>query len=469
MKTSFCLSVAAMVMATCSLSGATCYVSLASTNPVPPYASWATSATNIQLAVDAAVDGDEILVTNGVYTTGGRAVGTNVLVNRVAVDKAVAVRSVNGPQFTVIQGYQVPGVTNGDGAIRCVYLGTGASLIGFTLTNGATRVSVAGDTAQRTGGGVWCPHGGPVVSNCIFTGNSAYNGGGAMYSGTLNNCTLIGNTALYGGGAIYGILNNCALISNSAYAGGGTFQSTLSNCTLAGNSAASAGGGAYSGTLNNCTLYFNTATSGAGTNYAEVSALNYCCTTPMPTNGVGNITNAPLFVDYGTGDLRLQSNSPCINSGRNAYAPGLTDLAGLPRIVSGTVDIGAYEFQGPGSIISYAWLQHYGLPTDGSADFAHTDTDGHNTWQEWRCLTDPANSLSALRMLSATRAGADVVVTWESVAGVNYFLQRSMALEAAPRFTTVATSISGLPGTTTYTDTNAPSAARLFYRAGVGN
>jgi hypothetical protein len=304
----------------------------------------------------------------------------------------------------------------------------------------------------------------------VLTGNSTSGyGGGAAYS-TLNNCTLTGNSgACGGGGAYWSTLNNCALTGNSAKEGGGTYGCTLSNCTLTANVASKySGGGASGGTLNNCIVCFNTAAQGA--NYFEpYCALNYCCTTPMPASGVGNITNAPLFVDYAGGNLRLQSDSPCINAGNNAYVVGSTDLEGNPRIVNGTLDIGAYEFQGPGSVISYAWLQQYGLPTDGSADATDPDSDGLNNWQEWRCQTDPTNALSVLRLLSVTRAGTNVTVTWQSVTGASYFLERSTNLSASPSFTPLATDIVGQPGTTTFIDTNTLGLGRLFYRVGVRN
>jgi len=182
----------------------------------------------------------------------------------------------------------------------------------------------------------------------------------------------------------------------------------------------------------------------------------------------GNITNAPLFVDYAGGNLRLQSNSPCINTGNNTYGPGTLDLDGQPRIVSGAVDIGAYEYQGPGSLISYAWLQQFGLPADGSLDAADLDLDGHTTWQEWRCLTDPTNALSALRLVSASRSGTNMVVRWQSVEGVSYFLERATNVAGPlPIFTPLATDIPGQPGTTTFTDTDAARLAPLFYRVGV--
>lgn len=85
----------------------------------PPFTSWATAATDIQSAVDVSVANDAVLVTNGTYQTGGRERPGWVLTNRVVIDKAITVRSVNGPAVTIIKGAQDPLTTNGDAAVRC--------------------------------------------------------------------------------------------------------------------------------------------------------------------------------------------------------------------------------------------------------------------------------------------------------------------------------------------------------------
>ncbi len=449
---------------------ATLYVDAASTNAVPPFTTWASAAATIQDAVDAAVAGDEIIVTNGVYQTGARAVYG--MSNRVAVTKPVTVQSVNGSEVTSIVGSG----PHGDNAIRCAYLTNGAVLAGFTLTNGATQRTDEPEVnpVSTAGGGVWCESQGAVVTNCVLAGNTAFEGAGA-YSGTLNNCTLTGNSAIStffyasgggtygstlnnctltgnwaehggaaslstlnncsvtgnaadvgggaydstlnnctltgnygntgggaagstlnnctltdngggdwggdgggaawstlnnctlagnggrggGGGASYSTLNNCTLTGNWADLGGGAYLSTLSNCTVTGNLALGddgSGGGAYWSTLNNCIVYYNRSDNSFvdDANYSN-GVLNYSCTTPDPGNGVGNITTAPLFVGTnGWSNLRLQSNSPCINAGNNAYVTSVTDLDGNPRIVNGTVDMGAFEWQVPAQFKAFA-------------------------------------------------------------------------------------------------------------------
>jgi hypothetical protein len=341
-------------------SGTTLYVSLNSTNPVPPYAGWNTAATNIQDAVDASTNGDLILVTNGVYAAGGRALAQFDVTNRVTVTNAVVLQSLNGPAVTVIQGRQIAGTLAATNAVRCAFIGNGAFLSGFTLTNGeagtgnyangggiagAGTVSncvLLGNICAGAGGGA----DGPTLIDCVFTGNYGVGGGAAAWS-SLVRCTLTNNSASWAGGLLSGKATNCLVADNSAtnYGGGSGF-STLVNCTIAGNWLAPGhggnGGGSYNDTLLNCIVYDNTAPNGS--NYYS-SGIQNCCTAPLP-GGTGNIANDPAFVNSAAGDFHLQSNSLCINAGTNVYVNSVTDLDGNARIVNGVVDMGAYEYQG---------------------------------------------------------------------------------------------------------------------------
>jgi hypothetical protein len=215
--------------------------------------------------------------------------------------------------------------------------------------------------------------------------------------------------------------------------------------------------------LQNCVVFFNTAKSYS--NYYGGTLTN-SCTVPAAL-GTGNITNEPRFINLSAGNLRLQSNSPCINSGNNTSVTSSTDLDANPRIKGGTVDIGAYEYQTPSSVLSYAWAQQYGLPTDRTADYADTDGDGMNNWQEWRTGTIPNDPASLLKMLTPTNDISSTTITWQSVSGMNYFIQRSSNLVAQPSFSTIQTNIVGQAGMTSYLDTTTVGPGPFFYRVGV--
>ena len=61
---------------------------------ISPYTSWAMAAATIQSAINAANDGDEILVSNGTYN----------ITAEISVGKAVTITSIAGAVSTVVKG-----------------------------------------------------------------------------------------------------------------------------------------------------------------------------------------------------------------------------------------------------------------------------------------------------------------------------------------------------------------------------
>jgi RHS repeat-associated protein len=333
---------------------------------VSPFSSWAGAATSIQAAVDAAVPGQTILVSNGLYNAGGVSnyPSLSATSNRVAVYKPLFVRSVNGPGYTTIagrwhDGYPGGAVTNefGAAAVRGVYLCDGSELHGFTVTNGATGYN--GDAAKaQSGGGIWAAAS-AVVSNCIISGNASRESGGGVYGGQIRNSRLCGNKCdgngggaagashlvqceiydnftesrgagladstgvvckIYnnlawtgGGGTVDSDLYSCLVEGNSVYSGngGGCHGGTLYNSTLVGNQAR-LGGGSYASYITNCIVYYNHGTSAGpdeeGENIYSLSSrgVGYTCSYPLQ-EGTNNFSSAPLFrdpgADYGTNHI----------------------------------------------------------------------------------------------------------------------------------------------------------------------
>jgi hypothetical protein len=340
--------------------------------------------------------------------------------------------------------------------------------VGFCI---ATGCEIVGNQSGGEGIGAY----GSTLNQCVVVGNICTNGqaGGGAANCNLSNCLISSNIVLNaasltfsGGGGVYNSkLTNCLLTYNfCATNGGGAYLSTLVNCTVAFNSG-SLGGGIVNCHADNCILYYNT--GGDFSPNTSQYPLNYCCSRVLATNGFFNITNVPLFMNAASDDFHLQSSSPCINSGNNIYVSTATDLDGNPRIVGGTVDVGAYEYQTPTSVISYAYLLQYGLPTDGLVDFADLDGTGFTIYQDWVAGLNPTNPASVLVMLpvTTTNTASGITVTWQSVSGISYLLQRTTNLPAP--FATIQSNIIGNTDTTTYSDTSATNGTPYFYRVGV--
>jgi len=205
--------------------------------------SWNTAKKTLSSAYKQAVNGDEIIVADGVYE--------KINVNG---EKRITIRSVNGSERTTIDG---------GGASRCAafYYSdwstpfTDVVVDGFTLTGGYR---------DGSGGAAY----GGTYRNCRIVGNSCTGNGGAGYGAIMYNCTIVSNVAGERAGAIYkGKAESCSVMCNVATGSGGAFYDcTCSNCVVVGNCCGGSGGAAYGGMFRDCKIIGNRcdASGGAG-------------------------------------------------------------------------------------------------------------------------------------------------------------------------------------------------------------
>tara|TARA_B100001059_G_scaffold41316_1_gene33206 strand:+ start:1270 stop:3300 length:2031 start_codon:yes stop_codon:yes gene_type:complete len=211
---------------------------------------------SIQEAVDQAESGDEILVYPGIYSIEGSS-GNHVV---TLSDKAITIRSCQGPQATIIDGQHV------SRGILCTVKTKDAVIIeGFTIRNCTGVVSdVNGDGNcspwEANGGAFHLYASSAIVKNCVFSSNSADMFGGAIYTrmstASFQECDYHENDAGYKGGAMFIrgssiVLDDCDFVGNVAVRLGGaihTRQSSLSvsDSTFQSNAVGMHGGALYS-------------------------------------------------------------------------------------------------------------------------------------------------------------------------------------------------------------------------------
>lgn len=285
-------------------------------------------------------------------------------------------------------------VTGGYYVNDCIFRGNHSKTGGgaLFLTSGAlNNCRFEANHTANYGGAVYAPFGNYHIRGCSFIGNytSGVNGsGGAFhsddnpYQSYVENCEFIGNHCQRDGGAMYIYyenmhITNCLFNSNTSGRMGGAFtyvsgtgHLTVTNSTFVDNDADSTGKAIYDyniwtdmSNVDNCVFSGNgTPEIGQQVNTQKITHVSYSIV-QTPDTGVGNIVAVPFFEDAlgldglaGTEDdnLRLQSSSAGIDQGNpndTAFYSLPEDLAGNPRIVNGTVDMGAYELGDcPGSV-----------------------------------------------------------------------------------------------------------------------
>jgi len=280
-----------------------------------PHFQWELSP--LQAQIDAATDGDVIVVQPGLYQ--GRLYFSGKNITLTSTDPTNPDIVAN----TVLQVVNGSVVTfDGTETEACV-------LNGFTITGGATGGRGGGINGNSCQAGIF---------NCIIRNNSAaYGGGLAECIGNIEKCIIFNNSATMNGGGLVGcngIISNSLIYNNSAIYGAGlnNCDGGVINCTISDNTAGIDGGGLRrsDGTITNSIIWGNSPDQLSGG-----SLPTYSC---YPGDDEqGNISDDPMFIDRASQNYHLLPDSPCIDSGNPA-----SDCSNEPWPNGDRINIGVY-------------------------------------------------------------------------------------------------------------------------------
>ena len=309
---------------TCTGAGPIYYVTQ---NGTGDGSSWGNALGDLQMALDLAggVQGD-VWVAEGTYY--GDAVSENAFsipegvyvyggfVGNEPMDYDLSLRDFDAHP-TILDGQHVQRTVCQNSSWREIP----SILDGFTIQNGFHT---------SCGGNVY---GYPklVVNNCVIQeGNVPWpgNGGGIAFS-TICNSLIINNTGGWSSALFHCDAFNCVMVDNNGVYT--SAQSSLTNCIVWGN----IGDFEYGQTVSYTAMDGQFIEGGGNIPLAHSN------------DGTSPDSNYVRFVDPENGDFRLAYGSACINAGTpDISGLGLptVDLQGLPRVLDGRIDMGAYEY-----------------------------------------------------------------------------------------------------------------------------
>jgi len=262
--------------------------------------------SSIQDAIDAASDGDRIYVCPGTYA------------ERITIDKDIELIGVDGADSTSIDAS-----TLGDGSV--VFLAASSLVQGFTITGAKSDyycfygggIKIAGILGQTTNY--------PIIQNNKIINNTGCKAGAIHLAGLgtangdhVDNSAIIRNNIIAGN---YSNTSNSPVMVNCDY----TVDSVIENNVFADNSTASGPGAIQvvgsgcSTNIRNNIFYSNASSSstmGIINDYSGGAELEYNCfhaNSGDALTGTGNLNSNPDFINER--DYRLDTSSPCINTG----------------------------------------------------------------------------------------------------------------------------------------------------------